>query len=158
MSVATPADLDRDRDEKNLTILEHLQELRHRLMICAVALVAGMVVSFYPLTEIVLEWLKKPAESKVENFSLVFTQPLEFWTTYFQVSLMLGITLAMPVFLWQTLAFVGPGLTKNEKRWAYPIVAGASAMFVAGGAFAYYIELPPALNFLLNPPGGLAVP
>jgi sec-independent protein translocase protein TatC len=48
------------------------------------------------------------------------------------------------------LAFVGPGLTRNEKKWAYPIVLGASLMFVAGCAFAYYIELPPALNFLLD--------
>jgi sec-independent protein translocase protein TatC len=48
------------------------------------------------------------------------------------------------------LAFVTPGLTRNEKRWAYPIVLGASLMFVAGCAFAFYIELPPALNFLLD--------
>ncbi len=56
------------------------------------------------------------------------------------------------------LAFVGPGLTKTEKRWAFPIVIGASAMFVAGCAFAYYIELPPALGFLLHSPGDFATP
>jgi sec-independent protein translocase protein TatC len=140
---------DRD-DEKNLTILEHLQELRRRLMICGAALVIAMIASFYPITTWVLQWLKKPAESKVQNFDLVFTDPLEYWTTFFRVSLMIGITLAMPVFLWQVLGFIGPGLTRNEKRWGYPIVLGASAMFVAGCAFAYYIELPPALNFLLN--------
>jgi len=140
---------DRD-DEKNLTILEHLQELRQRMMICGAALVIAMIVSFYPITTWVLRWLKQPAESKVQNFDLVFTDPLEYWTTFFRVSLTVGITLAMPVFLWQILGFVGPGLTRNEKRWAYPIVLGASAMFVAGCAFAYYVELPPALNFLLN--------
>jgi sec-independent protein translocase protein TatC len=144
-------------DEKNLTILEHLQELRQRLMICGIALVVGVVVSFYPLTSMALEWLKVPAEDKVEGFELVFTQPLEYWTTFFRVSLTLGITLAMPVFIWQTIAFVGPGLTRNEKRWAYPIVAGASLMFVAGCAFAYYVELPPALNFLLDA-GDVATP
>jgi sec-independent protein translocase protein TatC len=145
-----PEQVRRDREEKNLTILEHLQELRHRLMICAIALGIGVIVSFYPLTTWVLEWLKEPAANKVEDFELVFTQPLEYWTTFFRVSLLLGITLAMPVILWQIIAFVGPGLTRNEKRWAYPIVAGASAMFVAGCAFAYFIELPPALNFLLD--------
>jgi sec-independent protein translocase protein TatC len=149
----------RGRDEeKNLTILEHLQELRRRLMICAGALVLAMVLSFYPATTWVLEWLKEPAESRVENFQLVFTQPLEYWTTFFRVSLLVGITLAMPVFLWQTIAFVGPGLTKNEKRWAYPIVIGASAMFVAGCAFARYVEMPPALNFLLDAPNDIATP
>jgi sec-independent protein translocase protein TatC len=72
--------------------------------------------------------------------------------------LLIAITVAMPVLVWQTLAFVGPGLTRKEKRWAYPIVLGASAMFVAGAAFAYYIELPPALNFLLEGGGDVASP
>jgi sec-independent protein translocase protein TatC len=157
MSAITQAAEQHGGAEKNLTILEHLQELRHRLMICAGALVLGMIVSFYPLTKWVLEWIQEPAKDRVENFHLIFTQPLEYWTTYFQVSLMLGLTLAMPVILWQMLAFVGPGLTSNEKRWAYPIVLGASAMFVLGCAFAYYVELPPALNFLLDT-GGIAEP
>ncbi len=71
--------------------------------------------------------------------------------------LLIAIAIAMPVFVWQLLAFVGPGLTRNEKKWAYPIVLGASAMFIGGCAFAYYIELPPALNFLLDA-GDIASP
>jgi sec-independent protein translocase protein TatC len=140
-----------------MTILEHLQELRRRLMICGAALVVAMVFSFYPLTFWVMDWLARPAESRVEDFQLIFTRPLEFWMTFFRVSLMLGLTLAMPVFLWQFLAFVGPGLTKQERRWAIPVVLGGSAMFVLGLLFAYYIEMPPALNFLLNS-HGRAVP
>jgi sec-independent protein translocase protein TatC len=155
---ADPASPRRSDPEKNLTILEHLEELRHRLMICAIALVVATAASFYPLSTWVVEWLKEPAESRVEGFELFFTEPLSFWTTFFRVSLLLGITISMPVLVWQTLAFIGPGLTRDEKRWAYPIVLGASLMFIAGCAFAYYVELPPALNFLLNPPGGLAEP
>ena len=158
LDVAAPPVPDRDDDGKNLTILEHLQELRYRLMICAGALVIAMVLSFYPLTGWVLEWMKAPGEAKVENFQLVFTDPLEYVTTYFRVSLLLGVAMAMPVFLWQLIAFVGPGLTRNEKRWAYPLVLGASVMFVLGILFAYYVELPPALNFLLNFGGGIADP
>ena len=145
-------------DGRTMTILEHLQELRTRLMISAIALVVGVSVSFYPLSTWVLEWLKRPAESKVENFHLIFTQPLEFWTTFFKVSLLTGLALAMPVILWQVIGYVGPGLTKTEKRWAYPIVVGASAMFVLGCAFAYYVEMPPALNFLLSSSGDIAEP
>ena len=144
--------------EKNLTLLEHLQEVRNRLMICGAALAVTMTLSFYPLTTWTLDWLQTPAENRVEDFELIFTQPLEFWTTFFRVSLLLGVTLSMPVFVWQGLSFVGPGLTKTEKRWAFPIVIGASLMFVAGAAFAYYIELPPALAFLLAPPSDLARP
>lgn len=125
-------------------------------MICSAALVIAMVASFWQTTN-VLEWMQQPAKDRIEGFNLVFTQPLEYWTTYFRVSLSIGIVLAMPVFLWQFLAFVGPGLTKNEKRWAYPIVAGASLMFLGGCLFAYYVELPPALGFLLDG-GDVATP
>jgi sec-independent protein translocase protein TatC len=154
MSVATPtspADQKPEDDGQgaNLTIIEHLQEARKRLMICAVALGLGLLLGAWQ-AEPVMRWMTKPAEHVVENFELIFTEPLEYWSTYFRVMLLIAITVAMPVFLWQIMAFVGPGMTRNEKRWAYPIVIGASAMFVAGCAFAYYLELPPALNFLYD--------
>jgi sec-independent protein translocase protein TatC len=152
VTTATPE----EAESGNLTILEHLQEARRRLMICAVALGIGLIAGAF-LANPTLEWMKGPGESRVENFSLIFTQPLEYWTTFFRVMLLLAITFSMPVFVWQMLAFVTPGLTRNEKRWAYPIVLGASFMFVAGCAFAFYIELPPALNFLLDS-GGVAEP
>jgi sec-independent protein translocase protein TatC len=140
-------------DDKNLTILEHLRELRYRVMVSGGALLLCMIISFYPITGWVLRWLKRPAEGKVENFNLVFTQPLEYWSTFFSVALMVGLAMSMPVIVYQILAFVGPGLTRQEKRWLYPIVIGASVMFLCGAAFAYYIELPPALNFLLDGQG-----
>jgi len=141
----------------NLSILEHMQEARNRLMICAAGLGLGLIVGAFTANS-VLRWMKVPAEDKVENFNLIFTEPLEYWSTFFRVMLLIAITVAMPIIVWQILAFVGPGLTRNEKKWAYPIVLGASAMFVAGAAFAYYIELPPALNFLLEGGGDVASP
>ena len=133
----------------NLTILEHLQELRRRLMICSGALVIGMVAGFF-FYEPIMEWMAAPAEGNVEGFELIYAEPLELWTTIFRVVLLAGVAVGMPVFIWQLLAFVSPGLTRNEKKWAYPIVLGASLMFVAGCAFAYYVELPPAINFLYS--------
>jgi sec-independent protein translocase protein TatC len=156
MAVLTAGGPDQD-DEKNLTILEHLRELRYRVMVAGGALLLCMVLSFYPITGWVLRWLKKPAEGKVENFNLVFTQPLEYWSTFFSVALMVGLAASMPVIVYQILAFVGPGLTRQEKKWVYPIVLGAGVMFICGCLFAYYIELPPALNFLLDGQG-VAVP
>jgi sec-independent protein translocase protein TatC len=146
------------RDTKVLTILEHLGELRYRLMVCAGAIIFGLAVSIYPLTGIAVEFLQEPAKDRVENFNLVFTEPLEGWTTFFRVSLLLAIAIAMPVIVYQTLAFVSPGLTKSERKWVFPIVFGASAMFIAGCAFAYYVELPPAIGFLLEPPGAVGEP
>lgn len=141
-----------------LTILEHLQELRYRLMVSVGALVVGVMVSFWPLTGWFVDFLKKPAEDRIEGFQTYFFDPLEGWTTYFGVSLLLGIAIAMPVIVYQLLAFVGPGLTKEERRWVYPVVLGASLAFIAGAAFAYYVELRPFLHFLLNPPGDIGEP
>ena len=143
---------------KVATILEHLAELRFRLMVSAGALIVGVAVSLWPLTGWFMDFLRQPAEERVDDFQLYFFEPLEGWTTYFRVSLLLGIAIAMPVFVYQLLAFVAPGLTKSERRWIYPIVIGASLSFIGGAAFAYYIELPPALGFLLNPPGETGEP
>jgi len=147
-----------DDESRALTILEHLQELRYRLTVCAGALVVGIAASAYPLTGWFVDFLKEPARDRKEGFELIFTDPLEGWTTYFRVTLLLGVAIAMPVIVYQLLAFVSPGLTKAERRWVIPIVLGASLAFVAGLAFAYYVELPPALGFLLNPPGDVAEP
>jgi len=143
---------------KILSILEHLQELRYRLMVCGGALVVALAASFYPLTGWFIEFLKQPAEDRVPNFKTVFFDPLEGWATYFRVSLLLGVAIAMPVFIYQILAFVSPGLTATERRWVIPIVIGASLSFLAGCAFAYYVELPPALGFLLKPPNDIGEP
>lgn len=134
-----------------LPIIEHLLELRRRVMISVGALVVGVGLSIWPLTKYAIHFLVKPGQKIDPNFKLYQFKLLDYWSTYFRVSLLLGIAIAMPVIMYQVLAFVGPGLTKQERRWFYPIVLGASFMFVAGMAFAYYAELPPALRFLLKP-------
>lgn len=138
-------------DGKVLTIIEHLQELRTRVMWSAIALIVGIGVSIWPLTKYAIHFLVIPGQKTDSNFKLHQFQLLDYWSTYFRVSLLLGLAIAMPVIIYQVLAFVAPGLTKTERRWLYPIVIGASLMFVLGMAFAYYAELPPALKFLLNP-------
>jgi sec-independent protein translocase protein TatC len=139
---------------KELTILEHLQELRRRLIISAVALVIAVLGSLV-FTKKLLEWLTAPAHDRVQDVTIVFTDPLGYWAAYFRVALVAGVAIAMPVLVYEALAFVGPGLTGKEKRWVFPIVIGASVFFVLGAAFAYYLELPPALGFLLNSGGGI---
>jgi sec-independent protein translocase protein TatC len=148
---ATAPPIDHAEDGKVLTIIEHLQELRQRVMWSAIALIVGVLVCVWPLTKYTIHFLVIPAQDQLPNFKLHQFQLLDYWSTYFRVSLLLGIALAMPVIMYEILAFVSPGLTKSERKWLYPIVAGASAMFVIGMAFGYYVELPPALRFLLKP-------
>ncbi len=144
-------------NEKNLTLLEHLQELRYRVVVCSLAIVAGLAFSAY-FTGDFIDFLKKPAEKKVPGFQLVFLDPFENFATYFKVALLGSLILAMPVILYQVLRFVSPGLKPGERRWLYGTVAGATFLFLCGVAFAYYLALPPALDFLLNFQSDLAKP
>ena len=135
--------------ERYLTILEHVEELRFRLFISAAFVVAGLGVSVFFGNDII-DFLKKPAEARSEEFKLQFIEPFELFVTYFRVSLLGGLILGMPMIVYQGLRFVSPGLNPNERRWLYATVFGTFVLFLSGVAFAYYIALPPALGFLLD--------
>ncbi len=132
-----------------MTLVEHLKELRYRLLISAIAVVAGLVVTSIFGNDLI-GFLKKPGEARHAELQLIFIEPFEMFATYFKVSLLGGLVLAMPIIVYQLLAFVSPGLKANEKKWVYLTVCGAMGLFLAGVAFAYYVALPPALDFLLN--------
>jgi sec-independent protein translocase protein TatC len=153
-AAAAPSETVGHGQGKELTILEHLQELRRRLIVAAIAVVLAVIFSLI-FTRQLLEWLTAPAHDSVEDVQIIFTDPVGYWAAYFRVALLAGIAISMPVLVYEVLAFVGPGLTRAERRWLYPVVLGASLAFVAGAAFAYYIELPPALRFLLNSGEGI---
>jgi sec-independent protein translocase protein TatC len=142
---------------KYMTILEHLAELRYRLIVAGAALVVTTGASFVFAKQI-LKFLKEPAEDRSDTFVLIFTEPMEGVVAYFRVALLVGLVAAMPVIVFELLMFVTPALTRQEKRWVYAIVFGASLAFLLGVAFAYYVALPPALGFLLNFPEDVAKP
>jgi len=160
MSTATqqpPSEPQEPISTKYMTILEHLQELRFRLVVAGAALVVTTGASFVFAKQI-LEFLKEPAEDRSSTFVLIFTEPMEGLVAYFRVAMLAGLIGAMPIIVFQLLMFVTPALTRQEKRWVYAIVVGASLAFAAGVAFAYYVALPPALGFLLNFPEDVAKP
>jgi len=142
-----------------LTLLEHLQELRRRLIIASLAVLMGLGVSFFFAGDFI-EFLKEPGNTREFDLELQFIEPFELFATYFRVALLGGLIIAMPVIVYQVLAFASPGLNPNERRWAWGTVVGATGLFLGGVAFAYYVALPPALQFLLDPPigEGLAEP
>lgn len=140
-----------DRRRGEMTIIEHLIELRSRVMWISIAVVGGMVIFFIPPIGFgFIEWLEGPAKASDPDFKPQFIEPMENLVTFFRVALLGGVTVGMPMIVYQSIRFVGPALTPTEKRWMYPIVIGASLSFVGGLAFAYYVILPPALDFLLN--------
>lgn len=134
-----------------MTLVEHLVELRTRVMWMSIAVVGGMIVFFIPPIGFgVIEWLEQPAKDVDPTFKPQFLEPTENLVTYFRVGLLGGVTVGMPVILYQLMRFIGPALTPVERRWLYPVVIGASLSFVAGMAFSYYIILPKTLGFLFE--------
>lgn len=132
-----------------MTILEHLQELRTRLIWCVIGLAVGVAISTI-FTNQFLEFLIQPAKDRAPEAHIVSNKVLGNFTTYFKVSLLGGLIIAMPVFVYQALMFILPGLTPQEKKWVLPIVVAIFISFTIGVAFAYYVTLPPAMDFLLN--------
>lgn len=136
--------------EQGMTLVEHLAELRNRLIISVVAVTLGMVVVFV-FYETVFEWLVQPYcdVSDGRECTLLQTDPLEGFGVRMRVAGYGGVALAMPVLLWQIWRFVSPGLYSNEKRYAIPFVASALMLFVAGAGLAYW-TMPRALDFLAS--------
>lgn len=134
-----------------MTLMEHLMELRKRVTWVAIAVVLGMSVFFVPAIGFrVIEALLGPARQAVPDFRPQYIEPLENIVVYFRVALLGGITVAMPMIVFQVLAFVTPALTPQEKRWVFPIVAGATISFLLGLAFSFFVVLPFTLDFLLT--------
>jgi sec-independent protein translocase protein TatC len=134
-----------------MTLLEHLLELRYRVMWMAASVVLGMIAFFIPQVGFTaIELLLAPARASVPDFRPQFIEPMENIAAFFRVALLGGLTVAMPVVVFHSIRFVTPALTRSEKRWLFPIVVGATLAFVGGIAFGYFFILPFTLQFLLT--------
>ena len=122
-----------------MPFLEHLEELRHRLIKCLIALAADTVVGFV-YTAPIIAFLGRPAAGS--GIRLVAIDATEVFSLYFKVALATGICLAAPVILWQVWRFIEPALYKHEKRYAGPFIISTTICFVAGVVFGYEIVAP----------------
>jgi sec-independent protein translocase protein TatC len=143
---------DKNRDGR-MTVVEHLAELRTRLMISILAVTLAAIVCYIFAPSIIRFFLNyyRDATNGDRN-AFVFTGPLDAFITRLKVATYGGIVLALPVWLWELWRFVTPGLEKREKRYAVPFVVSSLALF-ALGAFVALLTLPEALGFLLNAGG-----
>ncbi|MQC16695.1 MAG: twin-arginine translocase subunit TatC [Chloroflexi bacterium] len=145
------SELPEDPPGGEMSLIEHLLELRSRVTWMAIAVVVGMSIFFVPAFGFrAIEFLLQPARASIPDFRPQFIEPMENIVAYFRVALMGGITVAMPVIVYQVLRFVTPALTPQEKKWVYPITAGATLAFVGGLAFGFWVVLPFTMNFLLT--------
>jgi sec-independent protein translocase protein TatC len=133
-------------DDK-MPFMEHLGELRTRIMRALVGVLVGTVAGF-AVSERLVDYLARPI--KDTGNTLVFLAVTEAFWTQMKVAVIAGLFLAAPVILWQVWAFVAPGLHKHERKYAAPFVIIGSLMFAAGGAFSLKIVTPYAISFLLS--------
>lgn len=132
-----------------MTLLEHLKELRYRVMVSGLAVLVGVVLCFY-FWETILGWMMAPARSRVDDFQVSSFSPTDRVGIIVKIGLYGGLIVASPVVVYQLLAFIVPGLTPRERRILLPGVLGAAAFMLAGMAFAYWVILPASLGFLLS--------
>ncbi|RID76016.1 hypothetical protein BRARA_B03016 [Brassica rapa] len=134
-------------DDKEMTIFDHLEELRERIFVSVLA-VGAAITGCFAFSKDLIVFLEAP----VKNQGVRFLQlaPGEFFFTTLKVSGYCGLLLGSPVILYEIIAFVLPGLTRAERRFLGPIVFGSSLLFYAGLAFSYWVLTPAALNFFVN--------
>ena len=136
-----------------MTVVEHLAELRRRIVISLVAVTLGATVCYIFAPSIIRFFLQyyKDATNGQRN-SFIFTGPLDAFVTRIKVATYGGLVLASPVWLWELWRFITPGLDRREKRYAIPFIVSSILLFALGG-FVAFVTLPEALSFLLNAGG-----
>ena len=137
-------------NEEKMSFIDHLGELRRRLLWSLLAVGILFIPAYYFSNEL-FEFLMKPLiENLPEGSTLIFTRPAEGFTTYLKVSFFAALFLAVPFILYQAWRFIAPALYKEEKQIVIPFIFFGSLFFGLGAAFCYYIASPPAFKFLLN--------
>jgi sec-independent protein translocase protein TatC len=133
-------------DEATMSLLEHLEELRSRIIVIAIAVGLAAVAGFF-LADPIIALLRVPLDDS--GAELIQTGVGEAFGVTVQLALVTGIAFAMPVILYEVWAFVTPGLTRPERRLVWPLLAVAVVLFAAGVALGYLL-LPLAIGFLLD--------
>ncbi len=130
-----------------MTFLEHLDELRVRLMHSLGALVVGTIVC-WGFHERIFHFLTQPLRNAYPAVKFITTGPTEAFMMYMKMSFFVGIFLVAPYILYQVWAFIAPGLYAHEKAYAVPFIVAGSLFFLLGGGFGHYILFPTTFKFL----------
>jgi sec-independent protein translocase protein TatC len=135
------------RHGEEVTLVEHLGELRTRLIICLLSVAVAFVVT-YTFHGRILDWLNRPLPDDLKKPATF--SPIEPFTTSIWVSLWAALIIALPIVFWQIWAFLAPAFSEHYQRSMSLLVAFAAVLGLGGLAFGYYVILPPAIHFLTN--------
>src|SRR6266478_5294578 len=143
-----PPDVDDDTAAAGkMSFLEHLDELRKRIVRACLAIAIGVLVTFYWIQPIFNFILAPTRRALPPGVKLIYTEPGEAFSLYITVALIAGVVVASPFIMYQVWMFIAPGLYSNEKRLAIPFVVFTTAGFVLGALFNHYIAFPFMMAF-----------
>jgi len=152
-------DLDLDRDETDLELseaggkmsfLEHLDELRKRIIRSVIAVCAGFLIACFFIQQL-FDFIMKPLSAQLPaGASLVYTDPTEAFVLYIKIAAIAGLLIASPVVMTQVWLFIAPGLYAHEKKMAIPFVMMSSIFFIGGAAFSHYVVFPLTWSFFVS--------
>jgi sec-independent protein translocase protein TatC len=147
---APPLDDDEEADDDiggKMSFLEHLDELRQRLIKALGGVLLGFVVALL-FIERIFDFIMKPLQAVLPaGGRLIYTEPTEAFLLYMKMAALAGLLLALPILMWQIWAFIAPGLYAHEKRFAIPFVVMSTVFFTLGCAFSHYVAFPAAWTF-----------
>lgn len=130
--------------------LSHLEELRKRLVVCAIGVGAGFVIA-YIFAERLFQLLVAPLKAVMpEGDQLIFTNLPEMFFAYIKVAFIAGIMAASPLIFYQLWMFIAPGLYRKEKKMAIPFVISSTILFVGGALFGYFVVFPFGFKFFIG--------
>lgn len=132
-----------------MPFLEHLEELRWRIVWILGALVVGVLLGFLVVLKYdAISLLQEPIKPFLKGSTLVYTKPGDPFNIVLNVSLAIGVVLALPVIAWQVWAFLAPALFSHERKVIVPVLFGAIFLFAGGASLAWWVVVPMALGFL----------
>jgi sec-independent protein translocase protein TatC len=131
-----------------MSFLEHLDELRKRLMWALGALFTGFLIALFFIDTIFGFIMRPLAATLPAGRKMIYTEPTEAFMLQLKVAALAGVVIAAPAVMWQLWLFIAPGLYRREKRLALPFIVSTSLLFVAGAAFNHYVVFPIAFTFL----------
>ncbi|MEL6647017.1 MAG: twin-arginine translocase subunit TatC [Pseudomonadota bacterium] len=154
MSDVTEQTTEEEIEDSSAPLIEHLAELRTRLIRSVIAFIVGIVLAF-TAAEPILQFLLAPIEETLRQLgdpspTMQYTSPQEYLFTLFRISMVFGFMLAFPVIAHQMWRFIAPGLYRNEKQAFLPFIIASPIMFFLGAAFAHFVVTPLAMAFFLG--------
>ncbi len=149
--------MSQEPEHAQMTLVDHLGELRVRL-IYSVFCIFPITILCYAFSDKIFDLIRAPIQPYLPVGGLIFTAPLDLFVAHMKISLLAGVVISCPFWVYQVWMFVAPGLYTKERKYTLGFIFSGSVLFIVGVCFAYFVVYPAAFKFLLTFGGGVEKP